>query len=148
MSVIFSRSFCVRRYFCKRLLGLFGNVYSIIPWLMSERITLLSCPDTAFCPRRTDISTLLNDLELKKSGNIPDFIAVTPGFVHDSMAAKRFFELTPDSCEFESYHKRIFCKLPASPSTLRCQSTVNTMAISPTAIIPLEGSGLISGTNS
>jgi len=36
-------------------------------------------------------------VQLNNSGNIPDFIAATPGFVHDSTAAKRFFELKPDS---------------------------------------------------
>ena len=36
-------------------------------------------------------------VQLNNAGNIPDFIAATPGFVHDGAAAKRFFELKPDS---------------------------------------------------
>jgi len=36
-------------------------------------------------------------VQLNNSGNIPDFIAATPGFVHESTAAKRFFDLKPDS---------------------------------------------------
>ncbi|MEI8012063.1 MAG: DUF4372 domain-containing protein [Candidatus Omnitrophota bacterium] len=36
-------------------------------------------------------------VQLNNSGNIPDFMAATPGFVHESTAVKRFFELKPDS---------------------------------------------------
>ena len=36
-------------------------------------------------------------VQLNNSGNIPDFMAATPGFVHESTAVKRYFELKPDS---------------------------------------------------
>lgn len=36
-------------------------------------------------------------VQLNNSGNIPDFIVATPGFVHESTAVKRSFTLSPDS---------------------------------------------------
>lgn len=51
----------VKRYFCNRLFGFSGIVYSMNPFPMSSRMTLLSWPDTFFCPSRVDSSALLSE---------------------------------------------------------------------------------------
>jgi hypothetical protein len=52
-------------------------------------------------------------VQLNHSGHIPDFIAVTPAFNHESTAIKRFFRLIPDSiycfdrgyCDYSLYRR-------------------------------------------
>ena len=53
------------RYFCKRLLGFSGMVNSIISDSSKARTTLLSGPDTLFCPSRAEISALPAGLSAK-----------------------------------------------------------------------------------
>src|SRR3989338_6181055 len=50
----YSTPFLVKRYFCKRLLGLSGMVNSTNESDRSFFRTILSWPETLFCPNRSD----------------------------------------------------------------------------------------------